>query len=206
MPSRATGFTFTVVPGGSPQTAKIGTAFANPLAVTVTAKNPIEPVNGGRITFVAHPAANGASAISVVSFAVVTNGTAALVAAPNNITGRYTLVGSAPGFSASFHLTNVGTPFAALVVNSTSDSIAPGPGLLSLREAIGFANTAPFGELDHQLRQEGVQDASGDHPDRHPARAEQHDRDRDDRGPEGGSDDQRRRGQPGVPGGRRGDG
>ncbi len=59
------GFTFTVVPGGTPQTAPIGTAFANPLAVTVTANNPIEPVNGGVITFIAHPAANGASAIFV---------------------------------------------------------------------------------------------------------------------------------------------
>ncbi len=30
-------------------------------------------------------------------------------------------------------------------MNSTSDSIAPGPGLLSLREAVGFANTDPSG-------------------------------------------------------------
>ena len=76
------GFTFTVVPGGTPQTAAIGTAFANPLAVTVTANKPIEPVNGGVITFVAHPAANGASAIFPAPSAVITNGTAALTAAP----------------------------------------------------------------------------------------------------------------------------
>ena len=30
-------------------------------------------------------------------------------------------------------------------MNTTSDSIAPGPGLLSLREAVGFADTAPSG-------------------------------------------------------------
>ena len=139
------GFTFTVVPGSTPQTAPIGTEFANPLAVTVKANNPTEPVDGGVITFVPHPAANGATAIFVAPTAKIANGTAALTAAPNNFTGSYTVVGSAPGFSASFQLTNVGTPFAALVVNSTSDSIAPGPGLLSLREAIGFANTDPSG-------------------------------------------------------------
>ena len=49
------------------------------------------------------------------------------------------------GSSASFDLTNVGPAYAALVVNTTSDSLAPGPGLLSLREAIGFADTASSG-------------------------------------------------------------
>ena len=33
-------------------------------------------------------------------------------------------------------------------MNTTSDSIAPGAGLLSLREAIAFANTDPVGKLD----------------------------------------------------------
>ena len=73
------------------------------------------------------------------------SGQAAVTAAPDNITGSYSVVASASGLSASFQLTNVGTPFTALVVNTTSDSIAPGPGLLSLREAVGFANTAPSG-------------------------------------------------------------
>ena len=59
------GFTLTVVAGSTPQTSTIGTAFANPLAVTVTANNPIEPVNGGVVSFVANRAANGASAILV---------------------------------------------------------------------------------------------------------------------------------------------
>ena len=45
------GFTMTAVAGGSPQTAAIGTSFANPLAVSVTANNPAEPVNGGIVTF-----------------------------------------------------------------------------------------------------------------------------------------------------------
>ena len=59
------GFTLTAVAGSTPQTANIGTAFANPLAVTVTANNPVEPVDGGVVSFAANPAANGASAILV---------------------------------------------------------------------------------------------------------------------------------------------
>ena len=47
---------------------------------------------------------------------------------------------------------------------------------------------------------ERVQYAADDHPDRQPARAEQHDRDGDDHGPAGGRDGQRRRAEPGVPG------
>ena len=45
------GFTLTAVPGSTPQTASIGTAFATPLAVTVTANNPVEPVDGGVVSF-----------------------------------------------------------------------------------------------------------------------------------------------------------
>jgi hypothetical protein len=134
------GFTLTAVPGSTPQTAVIGTAFANPLAVTVTAKNLIEPVNGGVVRFISHPAANGASALLSAPSAVITGGQAGVTVAPDNIDGSYDVVASASGLSASFNLTNVGPVYASLVVNTTSDSVAPGAGLLSLREAIGFAN------------------------------------------------------------------
>jgi hypothetical protein len=139
------GFTFAVVPGGTPQTANIGTTFANPLAINVTANNPVEPVDGGVFTFVAAPAANGATAIFLNSSAAITNGQAAATAAPNNVGGSYTVVASLRGFSTQFSLTNAGPVFAALVVSTTSDALAPGTGLLSLREAIGFANTDPQG-------------------------------------------------------------
>src|SRR5262249_6746766 len=135
------GFNFAVVPGSTPQASDIGTAFARPLAVSVTAVLPVEPVNGGRVSFVAHPAANGATAIIVDPWAVVTNGQAALTVVPNNVLGSYTVVARAGrGSSVTFALTNAGTPLAALVVNTTSDAIAPGAGLLSLREAIAFNN------------------------------------------------------------------
>ena len=93
------GFTLTVVPGSTPQTSNIGTAFANPLAVTVTANNPVEPVNGGVVSFVANPAANGATAIFSASSAVIASGQAAVTAAPNNVDGSYTVVASATGSS-----------------------------------------------------------------------------------------------------------
>ena len=195
------GFTLTPVAGSTPQTAKIGTAFANPLAVTVTANNPIEPVNGGVVSFVANRAVTGATAILLAPSAVIAGGQAAVTAAPNNVVGSYTVVASATGSSpASFALTNAGPVFTSLVVNTTSDSLVPGAGLLSLREAIAFANTRFLGNLDHHLRQARLRHAADDHPDRQPARAEQHERDGDDHGPGGGRDGQRRRAEPGVPG------
>src|SRR5262249_32483418 len=45
------GFTLTPVNGSTPQSALVNAAFANPLAVTVTAKDPVEPVDGGGVTF-----------------------------------------------------------------------------------------------------------------------------------------------------------
>ena len=87
------GFTLTVVAGSSPQTSNIGTPFANPLAVTVTANNPVEPVNGGVVSFVANAAANGATAFFLpASSAVIAGGQAAVTAAPNNVDGSVTTV------------------------------------------------------------------------------------------------------------------
>ena len=45
------GFTLTIKAGSTPQHTTAGTAFANPLGVMVTAKNPIEPVAGGIVNF-----------------------------------------------------------------------------------------------------------------------------------------------------------
>ena len=54
---------------------------------------------------------------------------------PTTSIGSYTVVASATGSSpaVSFALTNTGPVFASLVVNTTSDSLSPGAGLLSLR-------------------------------------------------------------------------
>jgi parallel beta-helix repeat protein len=135
------GFTLTLVAGSTPQSAAIGAPFANPLAVTVTANNALEPVNGGVVRFAAQPAASGALALLSPSAAVISGGQAGTTAAPNNANGSYQVAASATGStSVSFALTNTGPTLASLVVNTTSDSFAPGAGLLSLREAIGLAN------------------------------------------------------------------
>ena len=142
------GFTLTVLPGSTPQTSMIGTAFANPLAVSLAANNPIEPVNGGVVSFVADRSVTGATAIFTAPSAVIANGQAAVTAAPYNVDGSYTVIAAASGSSpasVSFALTNTGPVFAGLVVNTTSDMFTPGAGLLSLREAIAFANIAPTG-------------------------------------------------------------
>ncbi len=140
------GFVLTTVPDSTPQTAQIGTAFANPLAVTVTANNPIEPVDGGRVNFVNQPSAGGASALLLTSSAIIAGGQATVIAAPNNAVGSYQVVASVLGSSTSFNLTNVGPILTSLIVNTTSDSLIPGAGLLSLREAIAFANTDRSGQ------------------------------------------------------------
>jgi hypothetical protein len=134
------GFTVTLAPGSAPQSAAIGTTF-NPLALGVTANNPVEPVDGGVVRFVARPAADGASAIFLNNpAAVIAGGTAAVVAAPNDIPGSYTVVPAVAGFSGGFALTNTGIPVTALTVNTTSDALAPGAGLLSLRDAVFIAD------------------------------------------------------------------
>ena len=56
------GFTITPAAGSTPQSVAAGDAFANPLAVTVTAIEPNQPVAGGIITYTVNPASNGASA------------------------------------------------------------------------------------------------------------------------------------------------
>ena len=136
------GFTLTVIAGSSHQTSNIGTAFANPLAVSVTANNPVEPVNGGVVTFAANAAANGAVAFFLpASSAVIAGGQAAVTAAPNNMDGSYHVVASASGSSpVTLNLTNTGPVFAHLIVNTTSVSLFPGAGLLSLPEAVLFAD------------------------------------------------------------------
>ncbi len=133
------GFTLTTVAGSTGQTAQFGAQFANPLGVTVAANNPIEPVNGGMVSFV-NPGA-GAQAVLSASSVIIAGGRAAVAAGPNNADGSYTVVASATGSSpVSFALTNTGATFRSLVVNTTSDALFPGAGLLSLREAIDFGN------------------------------------------------------------------
>ncbi len=100
------GFTLTVTTGSSPQATLIGIAFANPLALTVTAKNSIEPVAGGIISFSA-PQSGARAVLSSGSATIGSNGTAAITAAANDITGAYVVMASPGGaVGTSFDLTN----------------------------------------------------------------------------------------------------
>jgi hypothetical protein len=138
------GFILQPVAGSTPQTATIGTAFAHPLAVTVKPNNMVEPVDGGVVRFASPPTPSGAAAFFSTPSAVISGGQASVTAYPNNADGSYVVIASAGG-TASFSLTNVGPVFAHLAVNTTSDSPTPGAGLLSLREAVGFANADSTG-------------------------------------------------------------
>ncbi len=133
------GFNLTPVVGSTPQTVLTGEAFLNPLAVTVTAANPVEPVDGGVVGFAVTPTAGGASAALSAPTAVITNGQAGVTATANAIPGRYTVTatGGAAG-QAEFVLAN-----ASLVVTTTLDDTDDTDGLVSLREAVAYASSLP---------------------------------------------------------------
>jgi parallel beta-helix repeat protein len=105
------GFILTPVTTSTPQTAVVGMAFANPLAVAVTAKNISQftnPVAGGLVSFSA--SATGASAVLSSSSPVIigANGQASITATANTVAGNYTVTALASGVTtpASFSLTN----------------------------------------------------------------------------------------------------
>ncbi|WP_165232543.1 choice-of-anchor Q domain-containing protein [Aquisphaera insulae] len=91
------GFTITIV-SGSPQSAVVGTQFTDGLTVTVTAKNSVEPVDGGVVSFAANPS-GGASATLSASSSVISGGEAVVTATANGVAGSYTVSASASGAS-----------------------------------------------------------------------------------------------------------
>jgi parallel beta-helix repeat protein len=113
------GFTLTVVAGSTPQATITGTAFANPLAVTVTAIDPIEPVAGGVVNFTVNPAPNGASAsLSAATATIGSDGSAQVTATANSVAGSFTVTASGigPASTASFSLKNlVALSFSGIV-------------------------------------------------------------------------------------------
>jgi parallel beta-helix repeat protein len=121
------GFVLTPVTGSNPQGAVSGTAFANPLAVIVSAHNAAgftNPVDGGVITFTAP--SSGASATLSATTATIAGGRASVVATANTIAGSYSVTASAAGVStpASFSLIN--TPASVAVVSGSPQSVAVG--------------------------------------------------------------------------------
>ncbi len=134
------GFTLTPVDGSNPQSTMAGAAFANPLAVTVTANDPLEPVDGGVVNFAVTTAAGGATATLSAATVIVAGGQASVTATANVKLGQYSASASAVGAGlAGFSLTN--TQAYSLVVNTTQDLLLETDGQNSLRTAINYADT-----------------------------------------------------------------
>jgi parallel beta-helix repeat protein len=136
------GFLLTSVAGSTPQRALVNAAFASPLAVVVTANDPVEPVDGGVIIFAVAPAANGASAALSADAAVIAGGEAGVTATANGTPGRYTAIATAAGAGvAAFALTN--TEGSRLGQPGPRDAVLEFDDLASLRAAIAYANSHP---------------------------------------------------------------
>ncbi len=136
---------FTLAAKGS---STLGTADGTPfppLAVTVTARNPIEPVTGGVVTFALTPNGNGASAtLSSTTAFVVTGGVAQVNATANSVTGAYTVTASTAGAVAPvvFNLSNlIPVSFSGL----TSASITYGAATTTLAGTLADGSDAPVG-------------------------------------------------------------
>ena len=99
------GFKLSPVANSTPQSAVLGAMFAKSLAVTVTANNSIEPVDGGLVSFAAPTTA--ASATLSASAATIAGGQASITAKANGTAGDCFVAAIAAGASsASFSLTN----------------------------------------------------------------------------------------------------
>ncbi len=123
-----------------------GTAFANPLGVTVTANNPVEPVAGGVVTYTVNPNSNNASATLSAPTAVIDQaGVAEVGATADSTVGPYTVTASAAGAgsSATFSLTNeIAVSFSGL----SSPSITYGTASTTLGGKLYAGKQAPQGE------------------------------------------------------------
>jgi hypothetical protein len=142
------GFTLTLNSGNN-QTAAINTAFANPLLVSVTANNTVEPVAGGRISFTAP--ASGASAVLKSSPALIgAKGQASVTATANGTAGSYTVSASARGVASAvkFSLTNT-APATTLAALPPSPSALTQPVLAPLASDNPLAlDQSPLQALD----------------------------------------------------------
>ena len=101
------GFTLTAVADSTGQSTSTGSAFANPLAVTVTPNNAVEPVAGGIVTFTA-PSSGASAALSGTTATFGSNGVASVTATANATAGRFQVnanVGTE--LKTQFQLTNL---------------------------------------------------------------------------------------------------
>jgi hypothetical protein len=114
------GFTIAIVAGGSPQSAILNQAFANPLTVLVA--SPFgDPVVGGEVTYLA-PGSGALAVLSGPTASIGSNGRASVTATANGIGGAYLVSAAARGTKApaNFSLTNASLTVTMNPANQTA--------------------------------------------------------------------------------------
>jgi hypothetical protein len=87
------GFKIVIVSGNN-QSALLNTSFAKALVVKVVPNDPLQPVNGGQVTF--KVPASGASASLSHTTVTISGGQATVNATANGTVGAYSVVASIP--------------------------------------------------------------------------------------------------------------
>jgi len=120
------GYTVTAV-SGSNQQATVGTAFASPLTVQITADDAGLSVSNIPITFTVSPASNGAG-LPASSYTASTdsNGQVQLSVSANTFAGSYTVTASSGSGAATFDLTNTPAVVSQLVVANFPRTVTAG--------------------------------------------------------------------------------
>ena len=138
------GFSLVPAVSSTPQSAASGKAFANSLVVTVRANNPVEPVDGGVITFAAP--ASGASATLSSTTPTIADGQTSVIATANTTTGQYFVTASVDlAMTVGFALTNTAPPGSKLstfTVTSTADDGSNGTLRWAIDKAIASNQSA----------------------------------------------------------------
>ncbi len=154
------GFVVTIT-GGNNQAGIVGSSFADPLSVTVTANDPQEPVAAGVVSFAAP--ASGASASFTGNPAVIgATGSASVSATANSMGGTYAVTASTGAGSASFSLTNVAQPTFS---NLACATITYGTASATLGGTILAGSFVPTGDVNitvDNVTEQATIDASGD--------------------------------------------
>jgi len=141
------GFTLTKTSGDN-QHAVVGTAFTNPLVITVAPgaadAADHEPVTGGVVIFTAIP--NGEASVTLTgSPATITGGQASVTATANTIVGSYGVTASAAGASSvTFSLTNTAAPLTSIAF--TGPNGTPLPTTLKVGQMVQITATGTFSD------------------------------------------------------------
>jgi len=140
------GFTLSV-PSGTPQTASINTAFAQPLVVDVASAHG-EPVTGGAVTFDA-PSSGASATVASNPVTIDSDGTISAIATANDVAGPYTVDAEARGATAgvSFSLANIASTIS---IEGNGHEIASGDMTPTTTDGSAFGSAdLVTGTVDH---------------------------------------------------------